>query len=195
MKSRIGLAALAASAIFVGLTTGSANAASCIGNCGVLGADGVVTDSPDGGNYSYISTEFGVGGAGQISGVGGTNGSSFSTSAFTAAAGDLLKFFFNYVTSDGAEFADYSWAELTTSTFDHVAWIFTARTQPVGNTSPGFDLPPNDSTLTPATSAIIPGGPSWSPLADRPVPAGTLAAATPAGYSRSTRSPAPAVTS
>ena len=44
------------------------------------------------------------------------------------------------------------------------ATLFTARTQPSGNTSPGFGLPANASTLTPTTTAIIPGGPAWSPL-------------------------------
>ena len=79
-------------------------------------------------------------------------------------ATESLNFYFNYITSDGAEFADYAWAELKTSTGAHVAWLFTARTQPTGNTSPGAGLPANDSTLVPPTSAIVPGGPVWSKL-------------------------------
>lgn len=150
--------------LVVALAPLSALADSCIGACGALGADGVVTVSPQGGTYQYVTTNGGVDGAGQISGIGGTNGSTFTTSVFGANAGDLLNFYFNYVTSDGSGFADYSWAELQTDVGGHVAWLFTARTQPVGNTSPGFGLPANDSILTPATSAIIPGGPAWSPL-------------------------------
>jgi hypothetical protein len=168
MKSKIratlasGVLAVFGCAIF---PVGIASADSCVGNCGTLGANGVVTLSPFGNpTYQFVSTNGGVAGAGQITGVGGTDGSQFTTSAFSANAGDPLQFFFNYVTSDGAQFADYSWAELQTSLGAHVAWLFTARTQPTGNTSPGVGLPANDSTLTPATTAIIPGGPVWSPL-------------------------------
>lgn len=138
---------------------------SCTGNCGTLGPDGVVTAPPAfGPDYQYISTSGGSSGAGQISSVGGTNGSELVTNTFSANAGDLLDFYFNYVTSDGSGFSDYSWAELRDSSNAHVAWLFTARTQPTGDTSPGFGLPSNDSTLIPPTTPIIPGGPVWSPL-------------------------------
>jgi hypothetical protein len=142
----------------------AASASSCIGNCGVLGANGVVVAPPGGGTYGYVTTSGGVSGAGQISGVGGINGSEFTTSLFSAAASDNLQFNFNFVTSDGGEFADYAFAELLDGSLSHVAWLFTARTQPSGDTSPGAGLPTNDSTLTPSTSAIIGDGPSWSPL-------------------------------
>jgi hypothetical protein len=142
-----------------------ATADTCVGNCGSLGANGVVTLSPFGNpQYQYVSTSGGVAGAGQLPGIGGTNGSQFTTSVFSANAGDALQFFFNYVTSDGSGFADYAWAQLQTSGGTPVATLFTARTQPSGNTSPGFGLPSNDSTLTPASTAIIPGGPAWSAL-------------------------------
>jgi hypothetical protein len=109
---------------------GSASTDSCVGNCGTLGANGVVTLSPFGNPaYQFVSTNDGVAGAAQIAGVGGANGSQFTTSAFSANAGDALQFFFNYVTSDGVQFADYAWAELQTSLGAHVAWLFTARTQ------------------------------------------------------------------
>jgi PEP-CTERM motif len=149
----------------VALAPVSALADSCIGACGTLGADGVVTTSPQGGTYQYVTTSGGVDGGGQISSVGGTNGSTFTTSVFSANAGDLLDFYFNYVTSDGAGYSDYSWAELQTDTGTSVAFLFTARTVVApGDTSPGFGLPANSSTLIPASSAIIPGGPTWSPL-------------------------------
>jgi hypothetical protein len=145
----------------------SASAASCIGVCGNLGPDGVVTSPPAGGpGYGYVTTSGGIDGAGQTPLGGGVNGSEFRTDTFSAKAGDDLQFYFNYVTSDGAEFADYSFAELLTSTSTHVAWLFTARTTPSGDTSPGFGLETNDSTLTPLTSPIIGGGPDWSPLGD-----------------------------
>ncbi len=139
--------------------------ATCVGDCGTNGADGVVTLSPLGNSsYLYISTEGGVAGAGQISGIGGTDGSQLTTPVFTATAGDQLKFYFNYVTSDGSGYADYGFAQLLDAGSNVAATLFTARTQPSGNTSPGFGLPANDSTLTPATSGIIGGGPTWSVL-------------------------------
>lgn len=142
-----------------------AHASTCIGTCGTLGPDGVVTAPPIAGpTYTYITTVGGAVGAGQIPTAGGTNGSEFRTGAFSANAGDALDFAFNYVTSDGAEFSDYAFAELLTDADVHVAWLFTARTTPSGDTSPGFGLPPNDSTLTPSSTPIIPGGPAWSPL-------------------------------
>jgi hypothetical protein len=160
MKSKIratlagGVLAVVGCAVF---PVGIALADSCVGNCGTLGANGVVTLSPFGNpTYQFVTTSGGVTGAGEIPGVGGTDGSQFTTSPFSANAGDPLQFFFNYVTSDGSQFADYAWAELQTSLGTHVAWLFTARTQPTGNTSPGFGLPTNDSTLTPPTTAIIP---------------------------------------
>lgn len=147
------------------LMASSALASSCTGTCGTMGPDGVVTAPPLAGpDYNYISTVGGVVGAGQIAAAGGTNGSEYSTGAFSASAGDALDFAFNYVTSDGAEYSDYAFAELLTASNVHVAWLFTARTTPAGNTSPGFALPPNDSTLTPASTPIIGGGPVWSAL-------------------------------
>lgn len=139
--------------------------ATCVGNCGTDGADGVVTLSPLGTPaYLYVSTLGGVKGAGEIPSAGGTNGSQLTTPSFAANVGDKLNFYFNYVTSDGSKFADYSFAELLDSTNAVVATLFTARTTPSGNTSPGTGLPADDSTLTPASSAIISGAPAWSEL-------------------------------
>ena len=136
---------------------------SCTGNCGTDSANGVVTTPPAGGNYQYVSTSGGVSGAGQISSVGGTNGSEYITAPFAASANDVLNFNFNYVTSDGSGYADYAFAELLQGG-SHAAWLFTARTQPSGNTSPGFGLPSNDATLTPPATPIIGGGPIWAEL-------------------------------
>jgi hypothetical protein len=74
-----------------------------------------------------------------------------------------LDFYFNYVTSDGAGFADYAFAQLLSSTLDPLGYLFTARTQPSGDTSPGFGLPPNDATLTPTSTPIV-AGTTWDQL-------------------------------
>jgi len=139
--------------------------AQVVGNAGTSGADGVVTAAPGGGlTYAWVSTSGGVTGAGQLPGVGGTNGSSLTTSAFAAASGDVLKFQFNYVTSDGAGFADYAWSQLLDSGGSPVAVLFDARTTPSGDTVPGFGLPGITASLVPSSTPIIGGGPLWSPL-------------------------------
>ena len=140
-----------------------AAAATCIGTCGTSGANGVVGTSGASSTYQYISTASGVNGAGQIAGVGGSNGAQYTSSTFTAVANDPLTFLFNYVTNDGAGYADYAWAELRTSVGAHVAWLFTSRTQPSGNTSPGIGLPANDATLNPGATPIQ-SGTNWSGL-------------------------------
>lgn len=121
---------------------------------------------PSGNPYEYVSTNGGPAGGGQHPGIGGTNGSMLTTSTFSALAGDPLKFYFNYVTSDGAGYADYAWVALVDAGTSTSLPLFTAPTTPGGNTDPGFGMPPIASgvTLTPATVTVIPGGPAWSPL-------------------------------
>jgi hypothetical protein len=140
----------------------------CSGNCGSSGADGVVTLSPTGnGSYQWASTNNGIGGVGVLpTGAIGTetNGSTLATSVFSASAGTPLSFYFNYVTSDGAGFSDYAWAELFNSSKTPVALLFTARTEPTGSIVPGTGLPNPLATLHPGSVPIIGGGPSWSPL-------------------------------
>jgi hypothetical protein len=141
----------------------------CAGTCGTLGADGVVTLSPFGtSTYEYISTNNSSATAvlPGITQTSETNGTVLSTPLFSASAGDALNFYFNYVTSDGAEFSDYSWAELFDSGHNPVALLFTARTEPTGSVVPGVGLPTPVATLTPSSVPIIPGGPVWSPLDD-----------------------------
>jgi hypothetical protein len=177
MKAGLGLKGLAstlAAGCFVAMVTvGTAQADpifpgwTCYGNCGTLGADGVVTLSPFGApKYSWVSTEGGDSDEGQLPGEGGTNGSRLVSPLFAAASGDILSFYFNFVTSDGAGFADYGWATLMNSPTTIDAILFTARTQPTGDIVPGFDLPglAPGVVLTPGTSGIIGGGPAWSPL-------------------------------
>jgi hypothetical protein len=135
----------------------------CTGNCGTLGANGVVTTSPEGGDYGWVSTAGGV--SGNTLHLGSdTNGSTLTSSLFSANAGDNLQFFFDYVTSDGAGFADYAWAQLLDTSNTVVALLFTARTTPGGNSVPGFGMPLIAATITPATVSIVSGGPSWTPL-------------------------------
>jgi hypothetical protein len=113
----------------------------------------------------------GVTGVGSLPGVGGpgspTNGSVLATPTFTATGGDLLDFYFNYVTSDGDTFVDYAWVQLVNASDLSAILLFTARTYPGDtNTVPGVDMPPlaPGVTLVPPTSKIIPGAPTWSPL-------------------------------
>lgn len=140
----------------------------CNGNCGSSGADGVVPLSPTGNSqYQWVSTNGGANGVGVLpSGALGseTNGSTLATSVFSANAGTVLNFYFDYVTSDGAGFADYAWAELFDASNNPSALLFTARTLPSGSIVPGSGMPAPAATLNPASVPIIPGGPVWSPL-------------------------------
>lgn len=76
----------------------------------------------------------------------------------------MLKFSFNFVTSDGAGYADYAWARLLDASNNLVALLFTARTAPSGSIVPGFAMPEPTVTLDPTNVPIISGGPLWSPL-------------------------------
>jgi hypothetical protein len=153
----------AISALFLSFgMAGGASASVCVGTCGTLGADGVVTASPQGGNYNYVSTNGGVAVA-DLNLGSETNGSTYSFS-FLGNAGDALKFYFNFVTSDGAGFADYAFVNLNGPSSNLT--LFTARTTPSGNTVPGFGMPAISPgvAVNPATVTVIPGGPAWSPL-------------------------------
>ena len=139
----------------------------CNGVCGTLGANGVVTLSPIGNSsYEYVTTAGSLATAPLPAGALGseTNGSTLATPMFSATAGTDLNFYFNYVTSDGAGYADYAWAELFNSSNDPVSLLFTARTEPSGSIVPGTGLPAPTATLNPSSVPIIPGGPAWSPL-------------------------------
>ncbi len=140
----------------------------CTGNCGTSAADGVVGLAPDGGaKYGWVSTNGGVSGVG-LAGVGGsgnpTDGSVLRSNLFSANAAEVLKFSFNFVTTDGAGFADYAWARLLDASNNLVALLFTARTAPTGSIVPGFSMPAPTVTLNPTNVPIIAGGPAWSPL-------------------------------
>jgi len=160
------LAGLGVVALGLAMVPSAASANVCVGDCGVLGANGVVTAPPIGGQYRYVTTA-GPDGGGNIPGFAvaeATNGSNFTTSSFEALAGSTLEFYFNYVTSDGSQFSDFAWAALNGG--GGSLTLFTARTTPSGDTVPGFGLPglAPGVTLTPGSTPIIPGGPVWSPL-------------------------------
>jgi len=157
---------------------GSASAATCIGSCGVSGANGDVSAPPGGGSYSWISTAGGVNGAGQLPSIGGTNGSQLTSGTFSGAAGQNLGYTFKFVTSDGQAgagsfiYQDYAWVKLLNAvTNATVATLFTARTEPAGSIVPGKGLPAVASgvSLHPATVPISSGSgaggaPVWAPL-------------------------------
>jgi hypothetical protein len=170
-KNRWGLTAMVAAGLF--LVAGQASATAFdggipagwtgAGNYGTLGANGVVAASAEGGKYGWVVSDNVTTGLG-LPGIGGTTGSRLRSGVFGASAGDELQFYFNYVTSDGAGFADYAWARLLDSALNPVAVLFTARTTPAGNSVPGFNLPVIAATTTPANVTIHAGGPVWSPL-------------------------------
>lgn len=140
----------------------------CSGSCGTSGADGVVPLAPGGGSaYGWVST-YGSTASTSLPGVGAggddANGSILRSLAFDAGSGSLLDFRFNYVTTDGAGYADYAWARLLNQDNTPVAILFTARANSAGNAVPGFDLPPPQATLTPFPVPIVEGQTDWSPL-------------------------------
>jgi len=135
----------------------------CSGNCGTLGANGDVTTSPEGGNYAYVSTagsQFSTPGLGLGS---ETNGSVLRSNMFSASAGDDLEFYFNFVTTDSAQYVEYAWARLLNQDLSQAALLFTARTTNSGSTVPGFGLPTIDGSIDPASAPII-AGTTWAAL-------------------------------
>jgi hypothetical protein len=184
IRNRAFLSAAAAILVGVALAPEHARAAVCIGACGTLGANGNVGAPPGGGTYGWISTAGGLNGVGQLPGVGpgATNGSTFTTSAFSATAGQVLQYYFNFVSSDGQAqagqfiYEDYAYVELLNGSGVPVAMLFNGRAEPTGLIVPGSGLPPISPgvTLVPPTSGMtlgsgtqgnMAGGPVWSPLA------------------------------
>jgi hypothetical protein len=157
---------------FAVIFSADVSAVTVIGSAGTLGANGVVTLPPTGDPaYGWVSTWGGVAGGGLSyivpginGGVGNTNGSILRSDVFAGAAGDDLEFYFDYVTTDGAGFADYGWARLLDTSNNEIALLFSARTKPSGSIVPGFGMPAPAATLTPASVPIIGGAPLWGPL-------------------------------
>lgn len=138
---------LLALAAVAGITTQPAEAVgvnpdlatwTCVGSCGMLPANGDISLSPFGSaQYAYLTTnqstahnvspldivESGGGGADFAQ----TNGSAYTSSAFTLTAGESIEAYFNYVSTDGKGFDDYAWARLVNTNGTTAAWLFTAR--------------------------------------------------------------------
>ncbi|MBT9490117.1 MAG: PEP-CTERM sorting domain-containing protein [Rubrivivax sp.] len=143
----------------------------CTGNCGTLGASGVVTLAPGGhARYGYVVSEQAVVGVSAWSDRFEEDGSVLRTPAFQAAAGDPLRFNFNLVFSDGAsgEYAatDYAWARLLHAADGTEAHVLVTLT--MEQLTPGLWgwslLPPGVASLSPAPVLTIPGAPNWLPL-------------------------------
>jgi hypothetical protein len=141
------------------------------GVAGIGTANGDVGPSPIGNKYVYVTTEGstyqGPGGVGGLGLGGETNGSELTTISVVAKAGDLLDYYFNYVTSDGTNsYIEYAYAILNNLDTNVKKLVFTARTNPNGVAVPGFGLPPIEPgvTLTPSTVDIIDGKTNWAEL-------------------------------
>jgi len=145
------------------------------GTAGVGRANGDVTAPPNAdasilGDYIYVSTAGSNRDRIGLDVGDETNGSELTTYSFSVEAGDVFSYDFNYITSDGGRYTDYAYAMLSeVSGYRAIdTLIFTARTNPYGDTAPGFGLPKVDDgvTLDPASTAIIDGAPVWDALGD-----------------------------
>ncbi|MCV2217394.1 NF038132 family protein [Thauera sp. Sel9] len=128
-----------------------------MGGYGTSGEDGVVTASPNGGAYGWVSTNGGVNGT-TLPGGGSVGGSFVQTSVFSVNAGDRLSFDFNYITSDGGRYADYAWVRLLSADLTQSTMLLTVRTTPDGNDLTGAQSQGSSNV------SIIGGAPVWSPL-------------------------------
>ncbi len=98
--------AIASSLLAVGRP---AAASVCVGNCGTDTADGVVTLSPSGNSsYQYVSTNGGVAGEPvKFQASVARTDRNLVRRRFWRQRIRPLQFYFNYITSDGAQYADY----------------------------------------------------------------------------------------
>lgn len=166
------IARIACAALFAATAFGTAaSAVTFVGNGGVGSPNGDVTAPPDGTEFYYVSTFNGANSNANDIGLGlgnETNGSKLTTDPFSAEVGDVLTYYFNYVTSDGTpSFVEYAYAELINTGTQAETLIFTARTNPDGNdTVPGFGMPPiaTGVVLDPATTVIQDGLTNWDKL-------------------------------
>lgn len=164
MRLRLTSAILGLS-LFVAMMAVTAHADSCTGTCGTDTANGAVTNPSGFSSYMYVTTTGGPAGGGTLPsvfgspGVNSTNGSTYTTSPFSAISGELINFDFNYITSDGSGFPDYAWAGLMSTDGGANYLIFSAQTQPTGNTVPGNTMPPlaSGAALVPPSSPIMAG--------------------------------------
>ena len=139
----------------------------CVGSCGTLGADGDVSAPPGSTTYDYVVTTNAPPNSGLNLGFNEINGSILTSTLFSASGLEQLNFYFNYVTSDGAGFPEYAWAQLLPEGGAPIL-LFTARTCETTpcNTVPGVGMPPLGVgvTLVPSSTPIIADQTDWSPL-------------------------------
>jgi hypothetical protein len=167
-KATICLGVVLMAGLFVSLPSrAEALPIGCIGTCGTLGADGSITAPPGSSNYNYVSTAGAPLFGGLNLGFNETNGSSLTSSVFTADGTEVLQFYFNFVTSDGAGYPEYAYAQLVPTAGDAIL-LFTARTCETTpcDTVPGTSMPPLGAgvTLNPPSTPIIADATTWSPL-------------------------------
>lgn len=124
----------------------------CTGVCSATASDGDIVLSPTGSaKYGFVTTAESLAtGVSPLSldpnsrgGGTETNGSSYRSPLFTAAANETLSIWFNYVSTDGKGYDDYAWARLIdASTSATVAWLFVAESTNSGthNIVPGSVL-------------------------------------------------------
>ena len=169
-----------AAPVSLGAVTWSANGAS-----GLIAGDTTVTTSPTANTqFGYVSTAGGVSDVSPLllktDGKGNeaaNNGSTVTSSVFSAQASDSLSLVFNYVSTDGRGYDDYAWARLVgASTNTTAAWLFTARStnSARGNVVPGDVLKrQQDNSLPDKLDAVLNDGASigfnvastvWDPL-------------------------------
>jgi hypothetical protein len=174
MKLRLRLAALVSFGFCTLAFATPSFSGTCVGSCGTLGADGDVAAPPVGTTYNWVSNYGGDSSIG-FPQYPPSNGSYQTTPVFSALAGDQIKVYLNFVSTDeffqvgsiGA--GDYAWAFLMSDINTISAVLFTAQVAsqdfPIGPTAPASGLAgPVDATLDPATSMMIDGAPNWSPL-------------------------------
>ena len=145
-----------------------------VGQYGISAAQGSVTASPVAGgkSHGWVSTFDGMQGVGLASAIGGAVpvvGSQLRSDVFNAQAGEELRFYFNYVTSDGTRGdmsapGDYAWARLLDDAGNEVAILFTARSAEKNPVVPGEDMPGMSAVLSPVSGAVDGSSPSWLPL-------------------------------
>ncbi len=157
------------------------------GTMGTIGGTPAMSASPAGSSqFAYVTTAGGVSGVSPLNlkpdnKVGGqTNGSKAVSSTFNANAGDTLQMYFNYMSTDGRDYVDYSWARLVDENGAHVAWLFASESNNSGNGNvvPGKVLKSQDKDLPmlpDEVDAIVNNGNTvgfevnstdWAPLGD-----------------------------
>jgi hypothetical protein len=134
------------------------------GNVGVSSSvNGDVVLSPNGGRYAYATTtesnnyEFTT--PPPLS-ASHTNGSSVLSSEFSVNAGDSLGFYFNYLSTDGANHQDYAWARLINATTNEITLLFTVQS----SQDPGLRFANENATLTQLEGDFHSGAPEWDKL-------------------------------